>query len=354
MSERPLAVTADPDLLDELVRIAAAAGVELQVAAAASAAGPAWAAAPVVLVGDDVAATTAGSRPARRDRLVLVGRDLDDPGVWRRAVALGAAHVALLPDAEGWLVDVLADAVEGGAQRAPCVAVVGGRGGAGASTLAAALAVTAAAGGRRTLLVDADPLGGGLDLVLGAENLPGPRWPDLAGTRGRVSAATVHAALPRLDRLTLLSWDRGERLDVPPEAMTALLAAGVRGSDLVVVDVARRPDAAARAALDSATLTLLVVPAEVRAAAAAARVAATVGARCAALRVVVRGPAPGGLTADGIARSLGLPLAGELRPEPGLAATLERGDPPAGRGSGPLARWCARLLGELGSGRAAA
>src|SRR5436305_6782155 len=45
----------------------------------------------------------------------------------------------------------------------PLIAVIGGCGGAGASTLAASLAVTALAAGRRAILFDADPLGGGLE-----------------------------------------------------------------------------------------------------------------------------------------------------------------------------------------------
>ena len=92
---------------------------------------------------------------------------------------------------------------------------------------------------------------------------------------------------------------------------------------------------------------LLVVPAEVRAAAAAGRVAAAVGMLCRDLRVVVRGPGPTGLDAGALAAALGLPLAGRLRPEPGLDVALERGEPPARRGRGPLADLCARLVDEL-------
>jgi hypothetical protein len=69
---------------------------------------------------------------------------------------------------------------------------------------------------------------------------------------------------------------------------------------------------------------------------------------CASLAVVVRGPAPGGLKASEVAQALGLPLAGSLRAEPGLPAALERGQPPARDGRGPLAALCRRLLGEAG------
>jgi hypothetical protein len=64
---------------------------------------------------------------------------------------------------------------------------------------------------------------------------------------------------------------------------------------------------------------------------------------------VVRGPAPGGLRAKDVAQAIGIPLAGSLRPEPRLAAGLERGEPPARDGCGPLAALCQRILDELGA-----
>ena len=69
----------------------------------------------------------------------------------------------------------------------------------------------------------------------------------------------------------------------------------------------------------------LVVPAEVRAVTAAGRVATLVRPLTASLRVVVRGPAPAGLDAQVVAEALGLPLAGQCRPEPGLAARAGAG-----------------------------
>lgn len=346
---RPLIVTDDEHLLEELLRLAAAAGAEPFVAPGPATARASWTVAPLVVVGDDAAEALARARLPRRTDVVLVGCDLDDAGIWRRAVDIGAEHVALLPDAEPWLVGAFADAREGRPTEGRLVAVVGGRGGAGATTLAAALAVTAQRTGRRALLIDADPLGGGIDLVVGGEHAAGLRWRHLVGTRGRVPVDALHEALPCVDDLAVLSWDRNDEAgsEVPPDAMAALVDAGIRGTDVVVVDLPRRLDAAAQVALELATVGLLVVPAELRAAAAASRVAVAVSAHCADLRVVVRGPAPSGLSARDVADSLALPLAGELRAEPGLAAALERGEPPAGRGRGPLATLCGTLLDEL-------
>ena len=346
-SPRPLVVTSDPDLLDDLLRLAATAGTELEVAADAGAARRSWPTAPFVVVGHDAGDGCARLGLPRRPDVVLLGADLDDAGVWQLAVAVGAERVAFLPDAERWLTDRLADAAEGGRPPGALVAVVGGRGGAGATTLACALAVTAARSGRSVLLVDGDPLGGGIDLVFGGEQDAGVRWADLTGTRGRVPAAVLAEALPRMSGLSVLSWDRGDARAVPVPAVESVLSAGRRSHDLVVVDLPRSVDDATRAVLAAATTVVLVVPQEVRAAAAASRVAAAVGVLCRDLRVVARGPSPSGLTGEQVARALGLPLVGDLRPEPGLELALERGEPPARRSRSPLAAVCARLLDEL-------
>jgi secretion/DNA translocation related CpaE-like protein len=345
-SRRPLLLTEDSDLLDSLLRLIAAAGAEATVLQSAATARTAWPSAPLILVGDDLAPAVAAARLPRRAGVVLVGRDLDDAGVWRRAVDVGAEHVVLLPDGESWLVDRFAEAVDGGT-RGSLVAVVGGRGGGGATVTATALAVTGLRLGHRTLLIDGDPLGGGIDLVLGGEASDGLRWAELAGARGRLMADALYEALPQVDELTVLSWGRADGADVPSEAMATLLDAGLRGSDLVVVDLPRQFVQASQVVLELADVTLLVVPAELRAAAAASRVLASIRDYCPDVRVLVRGPAPSGLDADVIAEALGLPLAGVIRPEPGLAAALERGDPPGRRTRGPLATFCAGFLQDV-------
>lgn len=346
-TSRPLVVTSDVHVLDELLRLAATAGVELQVAPDAAGARRLWSDPPLVLVAADAAPGCARLRLPRRSGVVLLGDDLDDAGVWQLAVQIGAEHVAFLPDGQEWLVRSLADAAEGSGRDGGLVAVIGGCGGAGATTLAAALAVTGTRAGHDVLLVDGDPLGGGIDLVFGGEQDRGLRWPDLGDTRGRVPSAALAQALPRMAGLSVLSWDRGSATAVPEQAMQAVLAAGRRAHDLVVVDLPRSVDGTCRSVLQSATCVLLVVPAQVRAAAAASRVAAGLGGLCPDLRLVVRGPGPGGLAGSAVATALGLPLAGQLRPEPGLDAALERGEPPARRGRGPLAQLCAGLVGEL-------
>ncbi|MFC4148887.1 septum site-determining protein Ssd [Micromonospora mangrovi] len=345
----PLLVTADGDLLDELLRLAAAGGTEVELAADPAAARARWLPAPLVLVGGDQAQACLRARLPRRSRTVLVGRTGQLDPATDVAELIGAEHVATLPAAEPWLVDRFAECAPDrpGDGTARIVAVLGGRGGAGASVLAGGLAVTAARARLRTLLVDADPLGGGLDLVLGWEQLEGLRWPALTATDGRMDPPSLVRALPSRGDLVVLSWDRGDLRHLPAEAMVATVDAARRGRDVVVVDLPRQLDDAAVVALQAADRTLVVVPAELRATAAAARVVAAVAPHCADLAVIVRGPAPGRLKATEVARALGLPLAGTLRPEPGLCRGLERGEAPAAAGRGPLAVLCQRLVGEL-------
>ncbi|URN17092.1 MULTISPECIES: septum site-determining protein Ssd [Streptomyces] len=334
----PLIVSEDAELLDDLLRLCAAAGCRPVVHHGPPDRKTVWEAAPLVVVGDDAAARCRGV--PRRSGVLLVGRDQGDTGVWRRAVEIGAECVLRLPDAESWLIDRIADVVEGTGRQATTVGVLGGRGGAGASILACALAVGAARAGHRTMLVDGDPLGGGLDVLLGAEREEGLRWPDLADSRGRVAGAALEESLPSLHGLRVLSWDRGDTAAVSPEAMRSVLAAARRRGGAVVVDLPRRIDDATVEALAQVDMGLLIVPGELRAVAAAKRVASVAGMVLDDLRVVVRGPCAAGVDEAWVAQVLGLPLVGELPAEPGLSASLADGTPPGGSASSPLGRFC--------------
>jgi Flp pilus assembly CpaE family ATPase len=129
--------------------------------------------------------------------------------------------------------------------------------------------------------------------------------------------------------------------------MSCVLAAARRCGGLVVVDLPRRLEPAAAQALEQADTGLLVVPAELRATAAARRTAAAAAPRLTDLRAVVRRPGRGGLPSTEIARGLGLRLAGEVPDEPGRTADADRGRPPGARGRGPLARFCTAYLRQV-------
>ncbi|MEW9527618.1 septum site-determining protein Ssd [Microbispora sp. NPDC049125] len=344
--QRPLAITDDQELLDDLLRIAAAAGVEIDVAQAAAHARPFWSRAPLVVVGGDIADDLAATGPPPRRNVVVVTRTAGDPDMWRRCVAVGAHAVLELPDAERLLVEELGEAVEPATRAGTVICVAGGRGGAGATVLAASLALTASRRGLRTLLVDADPLGGGIDVVLGQEQATGARWPDIVGREGRVSFAALQGALPTFGELTVLSWHRGEPSAIPREAMRAVLDAARRGCDLVIVDLPRHVGDGESEALSRATATLVVVQADLRGALAAAQTVALLRDRTGDLRAVVRA---GTLDPDVVSTSVDVPCMGLVPEVRGLVETLDRGDPPP-LGRSPLGRFCDGLLSTLVDG----
>ncbi len=345
-----LVLTRDSALAEVLHRLAAVAGAELEVRGEPPTLGR-WAAPGLVVVGADLV-TTVVARLPRRSGVVVVGLEPapdSEPGdgsaLWRAAVELGAERVTFLPGGEDHVVDALTEPADR-RHRAAVVAVVGGSGGAGASVLAASLAVSAARRGP-TLLADLDPLGGGLDLMLGVEQLAGLRWPDLAGARGRLGGDVLRDSLPRLDGLSVLGWGPDQPEPVPAEAVAAVADATRRGFDVAVLDLPRSVDQVGPAWWGVTTLGLLVVRASVRSVCAAARVLPALDRCVPEVRLVVRGSGGHGLAADGVAEALGLPLLGELRSEPGLPAALDRGEAPGLKGRSPLARLSERLLDEL-------
>ncbi|MFD0684095.1 septum site-determining protein Ssd [Actinomadura fibrosa] len=347
MNIAALIVTADPALADGLLRLAAAADAHAEVAYGADEARAAWTWPALILVGADLAQEVAAAALPRRPGVVLVAAEEATAETYRMAVAISAQDVAVLPDHEAWLVDAFATAGEPEGTWGATVCVVGARGGAGASVLAAALGLSAAGTGLRTLLVDADPFGGGVDLMLGLEGHEGVRWHDLAERRGRLSTATLREALPRCGDLSVLSWRRGEPVTVADEAVLSLFDAAVRGFDLVIVDVPRYPGEIGRAALRAADVTFLLVPAEVRATVAADGLSRALRRDTADLRLIVQGPAPGGLTPEIVAKALELPHAGAYERDRRLPAAVEEGDLARLCRRGPLTDFCDGVLADL-------
>jgi secretion/DNA translocation related CpaE-like protein len=341
---RPALVTEDPELLDQLLRLCAAASVTPDVVDGATRRRQAWARACTVLVGVDQAPAMARLGLTRRDHVVLVSQGVDPAPLWKLAVELRADEVVMLPADQHRLIDHLSDLADGGG-RATTVGVIGGCGGAGASTVAAALALTSARSGRRSLLVDADPLAGGIELLVGCEDCAGLRWPEVAATEGRVSASAFRAALPTLGTLPVLSWDRAGPRRTPPGVMHAMVGAAQRGAELVVVDLPRSLDEAGTEALFLSDTLVLVATSEVRGVAAARSVLATLREMSGDVRVVVREIAGSDLTPDAVANALDLPLVGTVATQRCVARAVNDGLGPLGRGA--LERVCRAVLDTL-------
>jgi secretion/DNA translocation related CpaE-like protein len=351
--DRVLLLSRRDALLAAVLRLAALSGTRMDVWSGTGAVPAAWRSAAAVLVDPDSLPLTGAAAPPRRPGVQLVTLQQPDADAWRCAVEVGADQVVVLPEDSSQLLDLLGAATEAVRPRATTVTVTGGCGGAGASTLAAALAVTSAREAP-TVLLDADPHGGGLDVLLGVEQTPGARWPELVESRGRLGAAALSQALVPVGELRLLSWDRSAATTVPAEAMATVLDAAGRAGDLVVVDVPRRWDDPGSIAVAGADLALLVVPATVRAVASAAHTVRALQALTAEVRVVVRDPAPGGLGSADVGRAIGLSVAAEIDSEPAVRQAADRGEPPVRRGRGSLHDACRALLAlTAAQGRAA-
>lgn len=337
-----LTVIGDPGLSGDVERVVAAVG-----ARAVGAVSPTrrnWLAAAAVVLDEHGARQCAQSGLPRRRGVLLVAAGAPATPEWSAAVDIGAGQVCALPADEALAVRHLAEAVDHGsgvAQNGRLVVVVGGRGGAGASVLAAALAESAG----DALLVDVDPCGGGIDLLLAGEALTGPRWPDLRVHTGRLGWATLREVLPRRNGVSILSGTRSFH-EVDPCALAAVLDAGRRGGVTVVGDVPRQLSPAAVGALQSADLVVVVTTCDVRGAAAAAGAVTVLNGVNPNIGLVVRGPSPGGLRAAEVAAAAAAPLLASMRPEPQLARQLEQGGLRLGRHS-PLAAAARRVLDVL-------
>jgi secretion/DNA translocation related CpaE-like protein len=260
--------------------------------------------------------------PRRAHVIVVAGSD-PAPTTWAAAIEVGAGHVLRLPAQEHDLVRELANAGESARDNGPpgaVVAVIGGRGGAGASVFAVALAQAAT----DSLLVDVDPWGGGIDLLVGAETTPGVRWPDLSLQGGRLNWSAVREALPQHRGISMLSGTR-RGYDMDAGAVQAVVDAGRRGGATVVCDLPRRLTDGAEIALETSDLVVVVSPCDVRACAATATIVPVLTGINPNVGLVVRGPSPGGLRAEEMATIAAVPLLASMRPYPRVAEQLEHG-----------------------------
>ncbi len=341
MTTKPaLLVTQDDGLLDDVRRLAAAAGVTLAVAHNPSTAVASWVTASVVLVGADQSEVLAARRPPRHEQVHLVTRTPAPEYLFRDALNLGARDVLELPDAEAGLVALLADALEGAAE-ARTVGVVAGSGGAGASTFACALS-SVAASTSQVILVDLDPWGPGLDRVAGLDDAAGVRWDELMASRGRLSSRSLREALPNRDSLAVLTFGTTPA-GLDDAAVSEVLSAARRGRGLVVVDLPRALDGLAGDLAASCDLVVMVAEPTVTSVGSAVKVAhrmRTLGARS-GLVLRVGGGSVGDTATAG---ALGVPLLASYRTQRRVHEQLELGLGPPTSHRSPLARAARAVL----------
>jgi secretion/DNA translocation related CpaE-like protein len=338
----PLFVTDDEALLDELLRLAAAAGVTPDVARDGVGGLRGWSAASMVLVGADQAGAMARTSPPRRPKVHVVARGRVPDDLFRVALVVGAESVAAFPGSEGWLVEELTDLGDQRTERGLTLGVVGGSGGVGATTFACALGQMAARSGQ-AVVIDLDPLGPGIDRVLGLEACEGVRWDELGQPTGRLSARSLRQALPRSGDLGVLTWNAGPHGTLQAFAVREAISAAQRGHDMVVLDLPRSRDDLVEEVVARCDKVLVVTAPTVAGVASAARVCAGF-ADPGRLGLVVRGS---GADPRDVARVVGAPVIAEMPDQRGLAESIDLGLGPVRSRRGPLGRTGLRVLDTL-------
>jgi secretion/DNA translocation related CpaE-like protein len=333
----PLIATADAALGDELARLAAAAGAAVHVAASAEEALAVWSRSPVVLVGCDLAAGLVELHPPRRPGVQVATWSPAPPGTFRDALLLGAEGVVELPLGAELVAELLTDLGDVGRPEGVVVGVLGGSGGAGATTLACALGQVAGIK-RPALVVDLDPWGPGCDRVLALEATPGVRWDSVATASGRLSGRSLREAVPRRDDVGVLGWP-ATPCPLDPAAVREALSAARRGHDIVVVDLPRSGEVVAETVARCGLVVVVVVPTVTGVTAAARRVAALPDTGRVGLVVRGRGADP-----DRVGTLVGAPVLTVMAHQRGLAEGLELGLGPVRSRRGPLACAARELL----------
>ncbi len=342
----PLVITSDVELLDHVLAAAAAAGVEPRVIDDAAAARSRWRDEQMVIVGRDRARQLASLALPRRAEVFLVGVEADRVELDRWSAPLGAA-VILLPESSPWLTTAISDVTGRTARTGLVLSIVGGCGGVGASTFAAGLAVGAASRGISSLLVDLDPLGGGIDLVMGVENRPGWRWSRLSGAQGHLADLSDH--LPRVADVSVLASDRGPAAEVPlgGDAVRSVLTSAARHHRLVVVDLPRQPSAASLEALRCSDRAVVLAAADVRGVTAGRQVAGWLADSSTPVSAVVR-TVRGGIEPRMVAETLGVELLGVLGEDQALRRSGDSGEPPGRSPRSALAKAGLAVLESTG------
>jgi hypothetical protein len=180
------------------------------------------------------------------------------------------------------------------------IGVVGGSGGVGSSSFAAVLAGVAG----DTVLVDVDGAGGGIDVILGIEQVAGARWSGLHLAGGHLDPAVLLAGLPRWGPVAVLAADVAP---LDPAAVRQVLDAARAAACVAVVDLPRASCAERAAALLHCDLVVVVARGDVGGLVAAHAIASALPGLPTGV-VVRRGEVPAGEAAALVGR----PLLGEL------------------------------------------
>ncbi len=337
-------VTADETLVSEVLRLAAAAGVDPLVVATPSDALRLWSGFGVVLVGADLVSACAQVAPPRRNSVHVVSNGVPGTDAFAQALAIGAQSLIDLAGSPSLLLETLSNAGEAANLPAVVVGVIGGTGGAGASLLASAMA-RVSSWTQPTLLIDADHLGAGSDRLLGLESSEGARWDSLVSVQGRLSGWSMRDSLLNDGGLSLMCFPQMGSVRLTPDAIRRVIDAGSRGFDMVVIDLPRHLDPVCEEAIARCHEMVVVTTTTLAAVASVSRLIQRLPFRHSVPRLITRG---NGLVAPPeIAQTLNIPLHTAMSNQRGLDEDIDLGAGPVRRHRGPLTRTAKSLVNEF-------
>ena len=250
--------------MDDIRRLVTASAQEVHCASSVEQVQSRWGDASLVLLGPDQVPSVRSAALPKRERVVVVAHSGAVDTVWREAMSVGAAHVAQLPEDEDWVADQLAQiAIEKG-RKGVVAAFIGGSGGVGCSSFVAACGSAAVQVGESPVVVDLDPTGCGLDLILGSdEPQSGVRWAELYRVSGRIPGKSLVDGLPSVSDIPVLSWGENERRLPSNEALGIVVDSLRTSFDLVLLDLPRGSHDVANAVLPRADVAVFMARAGV-------------------------------------------------------------------------------------------
>ncbi len=198
-------------------------------------------------------------------KIVAIGL-LNDVGLYRRLIELGVSDYLVKPVSGKMLGDAIKAASTAGlrepeaAKSARTIAVIGARGGVGATTLAVSAAWSMAQDqGLRVVLLDLDLHFGSLALSLDIE--PGRGLREILTNPDRIDSLLINSTINHAtERLSILVAEEPleDHIEVGHEGLDALLA-DLRGeADCIVVDIPRSLTALSRHMLGLADVIAIV------------------------------------------------------------------------------------------------
>ena len=336
----------------------AVAADEAAAAAALGAGSPALLVIDLDALGDPVPAITRLAEVCSTDIRVLALGSSDDAGLFRQLLALGVGDYLVKPVAAEALAQALRSLCDDPAvARGSLVAIIGGRGGCGTTTLATSLALVAGAGAvagsTGCVLVDLDLHHGNAAAMFGLE--PGDALAGLLAAPERLDERLLGAALQTAGpgvAVLAASAPLASDAAVPPAAALRLLDMLRATASLVIVDLPPRLDPAARQLLRLADQVVVVTTPTLDGVRETARLLDWLeGLRAGASPLLVINGASGGageIGRSGVEQTLGQKVTAWIAALPGPAAAAAAHGVPLAAVAGRDGRAFTAILAALG------